>query len=343
MTFNILSRNIGASAPDITICLSAYQSAAIVDRAINFARGQTHERIRILISIDRSTDHTEAVCRAFEREDPRITVIHQHEHLGWAGNANYLLSQVDTEFYFFYFHDDIILPQYAARLRTALLNNPAAATAHCDMAHFGGSDHVSTGLSYPGDIDERLMMFFAIPDRGSPLRAMTRRDKVGEALRMPTDAPSGLWANEPYLTELIAAGPALHVPETLYLRWDERKGGLTDSWKVLSYADQLAGYQRNAASVERTIRRNLSPGAKRDAVRYAFYLHYLLRVRRVELTMGMPRLTAPSVICPDFPVDEPHSAIALYSDRIRSSIRWAQSQIEQLETQIGSISRSVSV
>ncbi len=42
--------------PDVTICLSAYESEAFVAKAVACATAQTHRNIRILISIDRSRD-----------------------------------------------------------------------------------------------------------------------------------------------------------------------------------------------------------------------------------------------------------------------------------------------
>ena len=113
--------------PDVTICLSAYESEAFVAKAVACATAQTHSNVRILISIDRSADRTAEICESLARDDRRIEVVHQREHLGWAGNANYLLSRVDTEYFYFYFHDDLIEPDYTATLLRAIQARPSAA------------------------------------------------------------------------------------------------------------------------------------------------------------------------------------------------------------------------
>src|SRR6185437_12170453 len=96
---------------DITICIPAYQAQAFIDRTLRCAQGQTYDRVRILVAVDRSNDCTAQICRAFAAEDPRIEVIEHNERLGWCRNVNALLDQTDTPFFFIYFHDDLILPQ----------------------------------------------------------------------------------------------------------------------------------------------------------------------------------------------------------------------------------------
>ena len=285
--------------PEVTICLSAYQSERFVDRAVNFARGQTHKRTRILISVDKSSDNTAAICEAYARHDPSIEVVHQREHLGWAGNANYLLSRVDTEFYFFYFHDDIILPQYTEVLLGALREDASAVSVHCDMDHFGGSEHISFGRTYRGSAAERLVTFLVAPERGSPLRSLTRRDAVG-AIRMPTDAVGGLWANEPYLLQLLAAGPAIHIPQKLYLRWDQRSGGLTDGWKGMSHADLLASYRANVASAIRIIDGAAGNEADREVMIFCLQANTMHRVWKFERQGRMTAFTRPEALSPEF-------------------------------------------
>lgn len=85
---------------DVSICIPAWQSEGIVERALRCASGQTHAGLRILVSVDHSTDATAAVCNAYAHQDRRVEVHVQEERLGWAGNVNFLLDKVDTEFFF---------------------------------------------------------------------------------------------------------------------------------------------------------------------------------------------------------------------------------------------------
>ena len=77
------------SAADVTICIPAWHAEPFIARTLACARAQTHKNLRILVSVDQSTDGTEAVCRSQAAEDSRIEVRVQKERLGWSRNANF--------------------------------------------------------------------------------------------------------------------------------------------------------------------------------------------------------------------------------------------------------------
>ena len=143
------------------------------------------------------------------------------------------------------------------------------------------------------------MTFFLAPERGSPLRSMTRTDMVGK-LRLPDDAPGGLWANEPYLAGLLAAGPALHVREVLYLRWDQRTGGLTDGWKDLRPDQVVQGYKANIARMVRLMDEVAPTAAEQEALVYALMLPRLAEIQRAANQVLFAR---PQDIHPAFKIE----------------------------------------
>lgn len=284
---------------DVSICLPAWQSEGIVEGALRCASAQTHARLRILVSVDRSTDATAAVCQAYAHQDPRVEVHVQQERLGWAGNVNFLLRKVETEFFFIYFHDDVILPVYTERLLAALRDCPEAASAHCDMGHFGASQHVSIGRRYSGSTAERLVEFLVVPSRGSPLRSLTRTAMMGPDFGLPTDG-GGFWANEPYLLSLLAAGPALHVPEVLYQRWDQREGGLTESWKRYTVAQVVAGYRGYLRAALRVLDNAALTQAERGVLVFCLYVRTMAKVRAAERERDVPSAVRPEDLHPRF-------------------------------------------
>lgn len=285
MLRHIVGRFARRRPAKVSVLIPAWQSEAFIDRTLSCARRQTYEDMRILVSIDVSEDRTEEICRGHAKADPRISVFVQSERLGWARNVNFLLDRADTEFFFLYFHDDIIEPSYTARLLDALVQRPDAASAHCDMGHFGTDQGVSVGRQYEGNAAGRVCSFLVGP-RGSPLRSMTRRAAVGR-LRLPADGAAGFWANQPYLVGLVAAGPALHLPEVLYMRWDRRKGGLTDGWRTLSSEQMRAGFRTNASALLTIADALPASDAERDAVRFCAFLYLMQSVRNVERDTGM--------------------------------------------------------
>lgn len=268
--------------PEVSVCIPSWQSRPFIARTLDFALGQTYPHTRILVSVDRCTDGTAEICETCARSDPRVQVFVQSERLGWARNVNFLLDRVRTEFFFLYFHDDVIVPQYVERMLWALRQRPDAISAHCDMGHFGGSEHVSQGVDYPDTVARRLGWFLLAPNRGSPLRSLTRSAALGRGLRLPTTAVDGLWANEPYLMQLLAAGPALRVPETLYFRWDKRAAGLTDGWRALSLEQVYSGYRANVSSFLSILDTAAVSADEREALRFCLHVHIMHRIRAIE-------------------------------------------------------------
>lgn len=226
----------------VAILIPAFQASEFIDRTLYLARGQTHRNIKIMVSVDASTDNTANRVARHAGSDSRITLTNHADRLGWIGNVNFLLEQVNSPYFFIYFHDDVILPQYTRTLLDALLNEPGAASAHCDMGHFGAPREISPGRPMRQPAVHRLLDFMLHPVRSSPLRSLIRADQGGE-LRLPEGALHGLWANEPFLLSLFACGPAVHIPETLYYRWNQREGGLTDGWRKLPKQDIVKGWQ----------------------------------------------------------------------------------------------------
>jgi glycosyltransferase involved in cell wall biosynthesis len=288
------------SAAEVSICIPAWNSRDFIATTLRHAREQTHPHLRILVAVDHGADDTAAICAAIARDDPRVEMFAQAERLGWAGNVNFLLDRVRTPFFMLYFHDDVLLPRYVERLLEALAGRPDAGSAHCDMGHFGASDHVSKAVAYPAGAALRLAWFLLAPERGSPLRSLTRSALLDAGLRLPTDAVDGLWANEPYLMRLLAAGPAVAVGETLYLRWDKRTGGLTDGWNKLSLSEQYSGFRANIGSFLSIIDATPMSGAERQALRSGLVAHFLARIRALEADYGCTKILPAGEIHPAF-------------------------------------------
>ncbi|NNC42690.1 MAG: glycosyltransferase family 2 protein, partial [Acidimicrobiia bacterium] len=95
------------SAPQVTVCIPTYQSESFIERTLGHASTQTHQNLRILVSVDQSEDATEEICRRYAAADSRFEVYAHESRLGWAHNLNFLLDKVESEFFFIYFHDDI--------------------------------------------------------------------------------------------------------------------------------------------------------------------------------------------------------------------------------------------
>ncbi|MGF1656904.1 MAG: glycosyltransferase family 2 protein [Verrucomicrobiales bacterium] len=295
-----------SNGPAVTICIPAWQAEDFIEKTLDCATSQDYENIRILVSIDQSNDATAEICRRYAARDNRLSVHVHEERLGWVGNVNFLLDLVETELFFIYFHDDIILPAYISRLVLELQDHPEAGSVHCDMGHFGATEHVSVGRANTGCCAQRMAEFLIVPERGSPLRSITRTSLLKQGLRLPRLVSGGLWANEPYLLHLMALGTALHVPEVLYMRWNRRKGGLTDGWRAFSAEDFLGAYRGNVEASLQVIRSVSLQDWEQEALVFCLYLASLKhlwaecqsrgavgRIRPEEVSPAFQNLTLP--------------------------------------------------
>lgn len=269
----------------VSILIPAYNAEAFLDRTLYFARGQSHGALRILVSIDKGTDDTARVANRHAASDSRVTVQIQPRRLGWADNINALLDAVETPYFFIYPHDDIILPQYTPALLDVLRSDPTAVSAHCDMGHFGGGDHLSPACDYTGPVEQRLFRFLVAFQRGSPLRSLVRTD-AADGLRLPTDGIGGLWANEPFLMDLVARGPAKALHEGFYLRWDKREGGLTDGWTKEKTEALLAAYRLKLDAEVTLVERHAPTERDANGLKLAVLLQSMTRLREIEDQRG---------------------------------------------------------
>lgn len=312
--------------PDVTVCIPAYQAAEFIDRTLRCARAQTHDALRIAVSIDLSEDETEQVCLRHAREDSRVEVHAHRERLGWAGNVNHLLEQVQTEFAFVYFHDDLIEPTYVERLLAALRERPDAGSANCDVQYFGRVDRRLRGHGYEGPAAERLLAYMVLEERDPLERSMIRMAISGH-LRLPAGSGTAFEANLPYLMALVAAGPVLHVDEPLYRRWHLRGGGLTDAWRTLPLEDVLRGHRANAEAARRVID-DLEPSeAQRECLLFGLFIFMSQRLPRTDALGAAGHAYALEHVLPDLGTMALPRAVRRLPEPLRGSCEKAYDRV----------------
>jgi len=305
---------------DVSILIPAYAAEAFIDQTLLFARGQTYPHIRILVSVDQCDDATADIVRRHAADDPRVSVVVQQERLGWVGNVNFLMDQVTTPYFFVYFHDDIILPQYVERLRDALIAAPHAAMAHCSVRYFGGAGHITAARQNIGAAERRLMQFLLAPERGAPLRGLTRTDMIG-AIRLQRDLPGGWWANEVFLLQLAGAGENVAVPDVLYLHWAARPGGLTAGWRALEASAMFEGLRRIAAEALDYVMAGAGSEGERNSYAFAVYLWLNRLIADAESRTEGRLFAAPSELHPAFDVPQWPARLSAFDVEVQA---WAE-------------------
>jgi hypothetical protein len=121
---------------------------------------------------------------------------------------------------------------------------------------------------------------------------MVRREMITPDFRLPPEDENGFTPGHPLQMRMVAAGAAIRVPKTLYLRWI-RKGGVTDRWKELSYEEMLRGRQKDLAQTFVVIDQLVAEPENRQVLKFALALYALRKLVRMCRNEGraMPRMT----------------------------------------------------
>jgi hypothetical protein len=126
---------------------------------------------------------------------------------------------------------------------------------------------------------------------------MVRGDKLDENYRFPHEEQDSLTPGQTIHMRMVAAGPSIYVPETLYLRWN-RKGGLIDKWGHLTPERAFEGWRDDAARVFALIDELVADPIERDIIKFAQTAFVLGALRRFYQPSALP---SPSAIHPDAP------------------------------------------
>lgn len=91
----------------IDILMATYNGEKYLKEQIDSILEQTYQDFRLLISDDMSTDSTRAILNEYVAKDNRVIVFLQNKNLGPVKNFEYLMKQVQSEYFMFSDQDDI--------------------------------------------------------------------------------------------------------------------------------------------------------------------------------------------------------------------------------------------
>jgi len=221
--------------PTVTACLPTFNSEDFIEATLLSVVGQTYRDLTILISNDASTDRTGQICESFAEADPRITVIHQSTNLGWTGNCAALVERVDTDYFFFAFHDDLLHVDYVAHLVAKMEENPAAVVAFCDsqvIRRDGSRDRASFGKGFQSG--DRLARVLSVARRDKSWALIIHglfRSSVVKPMGGPKRNLAGeVAADWPWILGLATRGEFVRVPEALFTK-TKRPDSESRRWK----------------------------------------------------------------------------------------------------------------
>ena len=207
-------------APRVSIGLPVYNGQSSLPAAIDALLGQSYRDFELIISDNASTDSTEAICRRYAEQDPRITYVRQQHNFGMTANHNYVVGVARGEFFKWASHDDLYARDFLKSCVAALDEHPEASLAHswCVLMNERGTP--IRLLSYPTKTASpwpshrfRSMLF---DGKGDWSYALIRTD----ILRRTPLLGSYYGADVTLITELSLHGPLHQIREGMYFRRD---------------------------------------------------------------------------------------------------------------------------
>jgi len=190
----------------ITVGVPIYRGGLFLEESLASVRDQTYPNIEVIMSLDGPDPECEDICRRF-LTDSRFRLVIQPLRLGWMPHTNWLMSQVQTEFWHLQEQDDVIEPAFLETLARYASEHPDAAVVFSDLRTFGTTDAHMEMSSVVGSPFMRQMKLIYEHFPGVAPLGLIRT----EALRMS----GGLQANE---FENFAADTALMAG---LARWGE--------------------------------------------------------------------------------------------------------------------------
>ncbi len=91
----------------VDILLATYNGEKYLKEQIDSILSQDYSEFNLIISDDCSTDSTRDILKEYEEKDERVKIIFNEKNLGSTKNFEFLLSQVESEYYMFSDQDDV--------------------------------------------------------------------------------------------------------------------------------------------------------------------------------------------------------------------------------------------
>ena len=199
----------------ITIGVPIYRGKFFVEESLASVRNQTYPEIEVIMSLDGPDPECEEICRKF-LTDSRFRLVIQPRRLGWMGHTNWLMSQVQTEFWHLQEQDDVIEPTFLATMVDYACGHPNVAAVFGDVRTFGSTDIQITMSSVIGSAVMRQMKLIYEHFQGVAPLGLIRT----EALRLSGGLPPNEFENFAADTTLMAGlarwGELHRVPLELY-------------------------------------------------------------------------------------------------------------------------------
>ncbi|MCR5849053.1 MAG: glycosyltransferase family 2 protein [Lachnospiraceae bacterium] len=114
----------------VSVIIPVYNSTAYLKRCVDAVLSQTYKELEVLLIDDGSTDDSLAICREYEKNDPRVKAFHK-ENGGSSSARNVGIKEAGGEYICFCDSDDYYEPDIIENLMKVFTEKEDAVVAQC--------------------------------------------------------------------------------------------------------------------------------------------------------------------------------------------------------------------
>lgn len=211
---------MSTNAPLVSIGLPVHNGEKYLAETIEALLGQTYRNIEVIICDNASTDATEAICRKYAAQDPRIRYFRNQRNLGAARNYNLTMEYARGEYFKWAAHDDLCMPSFIESCVEVLEREPNVVLAYPKTVIIGPRGEI---------IDDRFEDQYNLRDQ-QPHHRYKRFTRVPldcnavfgvmrlRVLRRTPGIGPYESSDRVLLGELALLGEIAEIPERLFLR-----------------------------------------------------------------------------------------------------------------------------
>jgi len=226
-----------------------YNGAWCVAETLDCVFAQTHKNLEILLSIDKSDDESEKVCREYLTKNDRSAKLFVHDkRLGWVGNCNFLLEMARGDYTCIIPHDDLIEAQYVEKLLAGFVKYPLASNCYPAVITFGTVDSVIEQPSTIGTLEERILNVINYHQNAVSFRGLVKRISERALRLLRTDQLNDMKADSIGILQHAIVGELRYIPDVVYKkRFHEKNTHVT--WRGAQRAQKVAMWARHCATL----------------------------------------------------------------------------------------------
>jgi hypothetical protein len=225
----------------VTIGVPIYRGKLFLEESLASVRDQTYSDIEIILSVDGPDPECEEICRKF-LSDSRFQLVIQSDRLGWTAHTNWLMSQVQTEYWHLQEQDDVIEPTFLETLVRYAAEHSEVAAAYTDLRTFGAEDiHMEMSSVIGSPIIRQLKLIYEHFSGVAPL-GLIRTEALRMSGGLPVNEVENFAADTALMAGLARWGELHRLPFELYRKRVHAESTCA-TWREWSTEKQFAAWQ----------------------------------------------------------------------------------------------------